>query len=284
MAPEAFATILILISALLHAVVNAIVKVSDDGLLTRGCMNATALVVAAPIAFFVPWPSEELWPILVLAMLVHGLYPFFLVAAYRYGDLSAVFPLARGTAPLGVAFLAAALAGEVVSAAKLACIALISAGVAAFAFERGTLSTPSRWRGVAFAVVTGIIIAVYTVIDGIGLRVADGKLTYIVWLFVMDGAFVSASVALVRRHALAPFLRMNWRPALLGGILGIITYGLALYALGLGAITEIAALRETSIVFAALIGALFLREAFGPRRMLAAALVAVGVIALQLTR
>jgi drug/metabolite transporter (DMT)-like permease len=284
MAPEVLATILILVSALLHAVVNAIVKASDDGLLTRGCMNATALVVAAPFAFFVPWPTEDLWRILILAMLVHGLYPFFLVAAYRYGDLSAVFPLARGTAPLGVAFLAAALVGEVVSAAKLLCIALISAGVAAFAFERATLSTPSRRRGVVLAVITGIIIAVYTVIDGIGLRVADTSMTYIVWLFVLDGFFVSASVAIVRRHGLVPFLRLNWRSALLGGILGVVTYGLALFALGLGAIAEIAALRETSIVFAALIGTLFLREAFGPRRMLAAVLVAVGVIALQLTR
>lgn len=284
MSPDAAATLLILLSALLHAVVNAIVKTSDDGLLTRGCMNATALAVAAPCAFFVSWPSGELWQILILAMLVHGLYPFFLVGAYRYGDLSAVFPVARGSAPLGVAFLAGTIAGEIISWTKLACIVLISAGVVAFALERGALSTQAKRRGVILALITGIIIAVYTTIDGIGLRIADTKMTYIVWLFVLDGVFVSTSVAMVRRHALLPFLRKNWKSALVGGILGVITYGLALYALGLGAIAEIAALRETSIVFAALIGALFLKEAFGPRRMLAAVLVAVGVIALQLTR
>jgi drug/metabolite transporter (DMT)-like permease len=282
--PDTTATLLILFSALLHAVVNAIVKSSDDGLLTRGCMNAMALAVAAPFVFLVSWPSPELWGILVLAMLIHGLYPFFLVGAYRDSDLSAVFPVARGTAPLGVAVLAVAIVGEAMSWAKFACIGLISVGVASFAFERGVLSTSSQRRGMALAVMTGIIIAVYTIIDGIGLRVAESKMTYIVWLFVLDGAFVSASVALVRNDNLVPFLRRNWKSALLGGVLGVITYGLALFALGLGVVAEIAALRETSIVFAALIGALLLKEAFGPRRMFAAVLVAVGVIALQLTR
>src|SRR5450759_2279213 len=125
MTPDVLATVLILLSAVLHAVVNAIVKISDDALLTRGCMNATALAVSAPLAFFVPWPSAELWGILFIAMLVHGLYPFFLVGAYGHGDLSAVFPVARGIAPLGVIALARTIAGEVISWAKIGCIGLI---------------------------------------------------------------------------------------------------------------------------------------------------------------
>jgi drug/metabolite transporter (DMT)-like permease len=217
-------------------------------------------------------------------MLVHGLYPFFLVAAYRHGDLSAVFPVARGTAPLGVIVLAGIITGATTSWAKMLCIGLISIGVMTFAFERGTFATPSRRRGVGLAVITGLIIAVYTTIDAIGLRVAETNMAYIVWLFVLDGIFVSASVAFVRRNNLRPFLKKNWKQALLGGVLGVITYGLALFALGLGAIVEIAALRETSIVIAALIGALFLGEAFGARRMFAAVLVASGVVALQMAR
>jgi len=284
MTPDVLATVLILLSALLHAVVNAMVKISDDGLLVRGFMNATALAVSAPLAFFVPWPSAELWRILFVAMLVHGLYPFFLVAAYRYCDLSAVFPLARGTAPLGVVVLVGTIAGEVLSWAKIACIGLICAGVISFAFERGAFSVPSARRGMVLSVTTGVIIAVYTIIDAIGLRVAEAKITYIVWLFVLDGIFVSSSIALLHHKNLVPLLAKNWKRALLGGIMGVITYGLALFALGIGAIGEIAALRETSIVFAALIGAFFLGEAFGLRRMFASLLVAVGVIALQLTR
>lgn len=279
--PELLATILILISAILHAVVNAIVKISDDGLLTRGCMNAVALIVSAPITLIVPFPTPETWQILIIATLVHGLYPFFLAGAYRYGDLSAVLPLARGTTPLGVALLASFAVNEPLSVAKMASIALISLAVASFAFERGALSSASRRRGMILAVMTGLIIAVYTTIDGVGLRVAETKMTYIVWLFVMDGAFVSSSVALARRSTLVPFLRRHWKPALAGGVFGIMTYGLALYALGLGTIAEIAALRETSTVFAVLIGIFFLGEHFGARRIVAAFLVATGAIALQ---
>lgn len=284
MSPDLAATLLILLSALLHAVVNAIVKISDDGLLTRGCMNATALVVAAPFTLLVPLPTAELWKILLLATLVHGIYPFFLVAAYRHGDLSAVFPLARGVAPLGVLGLSWIFVSELVTLLKILCIATIAVAVASFALERRVFATPTGRRGIALAVVTGLIVAVYTVIDGIGLRAGPTKMTYIVWLFVLDGAFVSACVLAVRWRSAPAFLQRNWRSALLGGVLGVLTYGLALYALGLGAIAEIAALRETSIVFAALIGALFLGEAFGRRRMLAALFVASGVIGLQLAR
>src|SRR5688500_4850009 len=110
MSAAVLATLLILLSALLHAVVNALVKTSDDGLLTRGCMNATALAVSLPLIAWVPPPTTQLWPLLIAATLVHGLYPFFLAAAYRHGDLSSMFPVARGVAPLGVAALAGAVA------------------------------------------------------------------------------------------------------------------------------------------------------------------------------
>lgn len=278
------ATILILISALLHAVVNAIVKTSDDGLLTRGCMNATALAAAIPLTVVVPVPSPDLWKLLVAATLIHGLYPFFLVGAYRFGDLSAMLPLARGTAPLGVAALLGAFAGEIPGNAQLTGVGLISFGIAMLAFERGALATASVRRGVALAVATGFIIACYTVIDGIGLRMAGTPMTYIVWLFVLDGLFVSSLVAWLRRDSLRPFLQRNWKPSLIGGGLGVATYGLALYALSLGAIVEIAALRETSVIFAAVIGTLVLGEPFGRRRVLAATVVAAGVILMQVIR
>lgn len=282
--PNVAATLLILISALLHAVVNAIVKTSDDGLLTRGFMNATALVVAAPLTLFVPFPNLELWKILLLATLIHGIYPFLLVGSYRYGDLSSVFPLARGVAPLGVLGLSWAGLGEPVPIAKILCIAVIASGVASFAVERGVSESPAVRRGMMLAVMTGMIVAVYTVIDGIGLRAAPTPLTYIVWLFVLDGAFVSSCTLAVRWRSVAPFFKRSWRTTLMGGVLGVLTYGLALFALAIGSVAEIAALRETSVVFAALIGTLFLGEAFGRRRVLAALLIAAGAIGLQLDR
>lgn len=283
MAPEAVATVLILTSALLHAIVNALVKISDDGLLTRGCMNAVAFLVALPFIAVVPPPDAALWNILVAAMLVHGLYPFFLAGAYRHSDLSVAFPVARGITPLGVAVLAWLVLDSTLSFGKLLCICLLSAGIAAFALDRIRMGNPAHRKGFALAVCTGGIIAVYTLLDGIGLKTAQDPNTYIVWLFVLDGLFVSSIVTLARRDTVLPFLRINWRKGLLGGVLGVLTYGMALYALSLGSLVEIAALRETSMVFAALIGAYLLKEPFGALRVFATALVMVAIIGIKIS-
>ena len=283
MAPEALATVLILASALLHAIVNALVKISDDGLLTRGCMNAVAFFIALPFIAVVPPPDASLWMILIAAMLVHGLYPFFLAGAYRYSDISVAFPVARGITPLGVALLAWLTLGSTLSAGKLLGICLLSAGIAAFALERFRLNDPRHRKGFALAVCTGGIIATYTMLDGLGLRAAQDPNTYIVWLFVLDGLFVSSIVTLARRNTVLPFLRKNWRRGLLGGVLGVMTYGMALYALSLGSLVEIAALRETSVVFAALIGAFLLKEPFGKLRGVATVLVMVAIIGMKIS-
>lgn len=282
MAPEVLATVLILASAMLHAIVNALVKISDDGLLTRGCMNAVAFFIALPFIAVVPPPDASLWMILVAAMLVHGLYPFFLAGAYRHSDLSVAFPVARGITPLGVALLAWLTLGSTLSAGKLLAICVLSAGIAAFALDRIRISNPEHRKGIALAVCTGGIIAVYTLLDGIGLKTAQDPNTYIVWLFVLDGLFVSSIVTLARRDTVLPFLRKNWRKGLLVGVLGVLTYGMALYALSLGSLVEIAALRETSVVFAALIGAFLLKEPFGSLRVFATALVMVAIIGIKM--
>lgn len=283
MAPEALATVLILASAMLHTIVNALVKISDDGLLTRGCMNAVAFLVALPFIALVPPPDASLWMILIAAMLVHGLYPFFLAGAYRHSDLSVAFPVARGIAPLGVALLAWLALGSTLSIWKWLGVCLLCAGIATFALERLRLGNPGHRKGFALAMCTGCIVATYTVLDSIGLQAAPDPNTYIVWLFVLDGFFVSSIVTLARRDTVLPFLRKNWRKGLLGGALGVLTYGMALYALSLGSLVEIAALRETSVVFAALIGAYLLKEPFGPLRIFATALVMVAIIGIKMT-
>lgn len=273
------ATALILLSALLHAVVNTLVKVSGDGLITRGCMNAVACVVALPLLFVVPLPDVGLWPLLTVSVLIHALYPFFLVAAYRSSDLSTAFPLIRGSVPLLAALIAAISLGQYPGPVSLAGILLVSTAVASLALASDRRSVLARWRGVAFAFLTGTIIAAYTVVDAVGLRAAPTAFAYIVWLFVLDGAFVAILVVAARRRATIPFVRRHWKVTLAAGVLGVLTYGLALFAFSLGPVAEIAALRETSIFFAALIGTRFLGEPFGRRRM-ASALIAVAGIAI----
>ena len=234
MTTAALPSILILVSALLHATVNAMVKTSDDGPLTRGRMNAMALVIAAPLTLFVPAPSDELWLLLILAMLVHDLYPFFVVAAHRYGNLRTTFPLARGIAPLGVIGLMVFDGGEDITVWQAMSVALISLGIAGFALEKTAHTQSGGKKAFGFAAATGLIIAVYTTIDGIGLRMAESPLAFIAWFFVLDGAFVTLAVIAARSGQVEPFLRRNWRHGMIAGILGVVTYGSALFALGLG--------------------------------------------------
>jgi drug/metabolite transporter (DMT)-like permease len=282
---ELLAMVLILVSALLHALTNVLIKISDDGLLVRAFMNAAALAVALPVIPFVPAPGKDLWPILLVAMFLHGLYPFFLVSAYRHGDLNAALPLARGTSPIVVALISYVGLGAPYNHTQAAGVILISLAIASIALERNRLHSRSRGRrGLALAVATGVIIALYTVVDGIGLRAAASPWTYIVWLFALDGLFVTTAVTLVRRDSAPAFLRRSWKPCLLAAAFGILGYGLALYALAIGNVVKIAALRETSVIFAAVIGTLFLGEPMGRKRIMAAVAVACGAVFMHFDR
>lgn len=272
---EILASLLILGSALVHAVVNTLIKVSADPLLVRGCMNGVALCIALLCAPFVSMPGVDLWPILALSTLIHGLYPYVLVAAYRRADLSIAYPLARGSAPLFVMLVDGWISGPA-GGTQLAGAIVVSVAVASLALDPARTGRYSR-ASVAAALVTGLVVAAYTIVDAIGLRAAPSALTYIVWLFIMDGAFVSGTVAMARRAHIKSFLALHWRSGLLAGALGVLTYGLALFALRLGTPASIAALRETSILFAAAIAALHLREPFGMQRAAATAAVVVGI-------
>jgi drug/metabolite transporter (DMT)-like permease len=280
--PSTLAVVLVLASALLHAVVNALVKISDDALLTRGCMNAVALAVALPLLPFVLPPGREMWAVLGVAVAVHGLYPFFVVAAYRHGDLSVAFPVARGVVPLGVAGLSLLFTDLGPPLRALPFLLLASLGVAAFALENVLMRGASSWKSIGFAIVTGVIVAAYTLIDSVGLRQAPSGASYIVWLLVLDGLFVLALVAVARRGRVMPFATLHWRKTVIAGLLGVASYALALAALALGNPAEIAMLRETSLVFAALIGWLFMRERFGTWRALATILVLAGAAGMKL--
>lgn len=272
------ATVLILMSAMLHACVNTLVKISGDGLIMRGCMNAIACTFAMPLLVFVPLPDPGLWPLLLISVLVHALYPFFLVAAYRHGDLSTAFPLIRGSVPLLATVIAIVALGQYPGMVSLCGIVLVSIAIVVLAQSGAPPDKPANWRGTIYALLTGLIIAIYTVIDAAGLRLAPSAFAYIVWLFVLDGAFVALLVLAARRGAVVPFITRNWKSTMIAGTLGTLTYGLALFAFSLGPIAEIAALRETSILFAAMIGTLMLKEAFGMRRIVAAAIAVLGVM------
>lgn len=271
---------LVLLAAVLHAVWNAVLKVETDRLLTITLFVAFAAVFAACAAPFVALPAPASWPYLALSTLLQNLYWVFLAAAYREGDLGQVYPIARGVAPVLVMPLAAIFAGDPLAATQVVAVTLIAGGIAALAL-RDPAALRRQPGPVLYALGTGCIIAAYTVVDGMGARRSGSAAGYIVWLFLLSPLPLMAYVAIRRRGELMALLGGQWVSGLAGGALTIVAYGLVVWALTLGAMAEVAALRETSVVFAAIIGSVVLKESFGRWRFVASCVVAAGIVLLR---
>jgi len=284
MSLELNAAALVLLAAVMHASWNALVKGAGDRLLTMTFLSFWPLFPAlAAAVFWLPTPAPASWPFIVGSTIIHVGYYVGLIKAYRFGDLSQVYPLARGTAPVFVALLSALTAGEILSPAGFAGVALVSIGTASLAFERGW-PRGDQARSVAFALMTALTIMLYTVVDGLGVRRSGAPLGYIAWLFSVDGIPLFIASLIWRRGQIATYFRDTWHIAMVGGFLSFAGYGIAIWAMSLGAMAQVAALRETGVIFAAIIGAVFLREPFGRRRVIAAAVVAAGIVVLQASR
>ncbi len=269
-----------LLAALLHALWNALLKSGEDRVLVGVLLNLGASALALPVALVAGPPRPESWLYLGLSIVVHNGYFWLLILAYRVGDLSHVYPLARGSAPLLVAGLAYLAAGEVLGGGELAAVALVSAGVISLALDGG------RGHGgtapLLYALAIAFLISAYTVIDGLGVRAAGDVPSYVAWLFLVDGLpFVAVATALRGRAAFAAW-RTSWRAGLLSAVLAVSGYGLVVWAMSRAPIPHVSALRETSVVIATLIGALVLGEPFGARRVAAAVVVSAGIALLYL--
>jgi len=274
--------LLVLLAAVLHASWNAVVKSSGDRFLSFTAIRATGTFFAAGAVAFVPVPVTEAWPYLLAGVLIHNCYYVVLLQAYRFGDLSHVYPLARGIAPLAVAVLAAIFAGETPSTGAITGITLVCVGIISLMFTGPNLAH-GGWRPLVLAIATGLFIASYTVVDGIGIRLGETALGYIVWLNLGEGIPFMCAAVVRRRTELIPFLKDNWRRTTGAGTILVTAYGLVLYALSQGAMAHVSALRETSVLFAVVIGVVMLGEPLGWRRFAAAAVIVTGVVVLQVS-
>lgn len=265
----------------MHAGWNALVKAGRDRLLTQALVVATGALIAVIAAPFTGAPARPSWPFLALSVSVHLGYFLCLLRAYHFGDLSQVYPLARGTAPLLVALLAALFAHERPGPSAAAGLVLVSLGVVSLAFIGGP-----PWRGdpraVLFALATAGLIATYTLCDGLGVRRAGQALPYIVWLNILDGATLCTFAALRRRGRLVPLVATHWQAGVSGGVLATFAYGIAIWAFRLAPLAHVSALRETSVMIAALLGARLFHEPFGRSRIVSATVVASGIVLLSL--
>jgi drug/metabolite transporter (DMT)-like permease len=254
MPPLALASILMIASGSIHAVVNAIVKGGRDKMAGRALTDGSSAVILLPATLLVPWPSGA-WGWLAASALLHGFYLFALVRAYQVGDLSAVYPVLRGTAPLLTALVTLGVLGEPATVQEIAGIALVGAAMFVMIAGRHVAGNALGW-----ALLTGVFIAGYTVIDAHGVRAAPDPASYIVWLFVTMGIVVVAMFGIVSRGEIFASAAAQWKPGVIAGALSILTYGMALWAFSLGPTAPLAALRETGMVTALGISILFLGE------------------------
>src|SRR5262245_16208372 len=265
---------LVILSAIAHPVWNAMVKSSGDRTLSMAAIRAVGLVLGLAILPFVDWPAAASWKWLALTVAVHFAYYALLIRSYDIGDLSVVYPLARGLAPVLTTIAAFLAIDEALSTGRMIAVGLISLGIMVLSFGAGA-SLPA----VGVALATGVAVAGYSFLGGVGVRTAGTVLGFQAWLEILTGIGMIGYAVLARRGDLVAFARRHGRAGLLAGVLsvlGFLAFLLAAKSLPLGPVT---ALRETSVIFGALIGTLVLKEGFGLRRA-AASLSVVGGIAL----
>ncbi len=273
--------LLVLFAAVLHACWNALVKSGGDRLMSTAMIALLSGVVVLPLLPFVTPPASASWPFVFGSVVIHFGYYYGLSRMYETGDFSLVYPLARGLSPLLVAIVAASIGGEPLSGLQLLGVTLVSLGIVSLMFGRGWPRGDHR-TAILFAGFTCLTIAAYSLCDGFGVRRAQSSLGYIVWLFAIDSIPFVVFAWARRRQLLAKYIRAHWRVGLGGAIMSALAYGIVIWALGHSAMAGVVSLRETSVIFAAAIGALFMGESFGRWRITAAISVAAGDLLIHL--
>lgn len=276
----------VLFGALLHASWNALIRSGDDKPLDTalihllGCGFGLALIAAVGL------PRAEALPWMAVSVVIHVGYYVTLVGAYKHGELGFAYPIMRGTAPLIVALMSGRLIGEHLPPMAWLGVIGISGGVLVIGLTRSLQSTGSRRHALAFALANAVIIASYTYVDGLGARASGNALQYVALLFLIDGIPYFLIVMWQRRAARPEayaYMRRRWKVALLGACASLGSYAIALWAMTRAPIATVAALRETSVLFAALIGVLLLKERFRLQRALGAGAIVAGIMALRLS-
>jgi len=275
----AFALGVVLFSALLHAGWNAMLKAVDDRAGVLGAVSLAHALAGVVLISLSPFPDRASWPFIFISTVVHYGYYVLLFRAYRHGDLSQVYPISRGLAPAFVAISAYVLIGESLTPFGWAGLALVSGGICLLAVMRGAVQAQRSTIGLAL--VLGLCIGTYSVADGIGIREAGTATGYMGWLFLFE-APVPLTIALHRRRNRGHFAVRTIVLGLMGGVAAVTAYGLVLYVKTIAPLGAVSALRESSVIIAALIGVVVFGERPWHGRILAACVVACGVVALAM--
>jgi drug/metabolite transporter (DMT)-like permease len=272
----------VLAAGAMHAGWNAIVKIKLEPLLAITLISIAYCLLIVPFAPFVDWPVASAWPYLGASLAIHGVYYYGLGQAYRAGDLGHVYPIARGTAPLLTAIGAYLLVGEDLGPRGTLGVLVLTSGIMLLSLKGGRAGVPFDRRSVLFALLTALAISAYTLVDGIGARQSVDPFPYIYWLMLLDGLMMLLFGMVYWGPSCLKHSARTWALLLFAGLMSMLAYGIAIWAMARAPIALVAALRETSVLFAALIGIVFLREPIMPVRLVAAAIVMAGVMLVRM--
>jgi len=278
----------VLFGALLHAGWNALIKSGADKQLDTALIHSLGVFIAVPALLGVGLPAAAAWPYIAASTVIHLFYYIALAGAYRHGDLGLTYPVMRGCAPLLVAVGSAALIGERLSAGAWIGVLVVCAGVLTLGLSRSALHAAleaRRRKALRFALCNAAIIALYTVVDGLGARASGNALAYVAALFLLDGIpyllLVMWQRGAAQRGPALRYMAGRWKIASVGTLASMGSYAIALWAMTQAPVALVAALRESSVLFAALIGTLLLREPFGWQRATGTLIVLTGVATLR---
>jgi drug/metabolite transporter (DMT)-like permease len=265
----------VMCAAILHAGWNAVLRGGGDRLWSMTLMMVAVTCVTGVAAVFVPWPDAASWPYVIASALIHTGYNLSLVRTYRVGDLGQTYPISRGSSPVLVALGAMLFAHEALTLVSAIGIALVSAGIVSLAFQGRGL----RADFLPAALTTGVLIGAYTVVDGIGVRLAGSSVAYTNSMFLL-WSITMPPIFLLMRGKPPAYTGMQTGMALTGGLVSLLAYGIVIWAMQYGAMGVVSALRETSVVYAALIGRVFLKETLTARRIASCVAIAGGAACL----
>jgi len=267
---------LVLLAAAMHAGWNALLKRGEDGFWVMTMMGVATTMACAAALPFLPIPERASWPYIALSAAIHIAYNAFLVRAYRGSNFSSAYPIARGSSPMLVTLGAALVAGELPTARGIVGILLVSAGIISLAFRGRRLAESGIWAALG----TGVTIAAYSVTDGIGGRLSQAPVAYTLWMCVLWGASALPLYMWLGSGKLVRSPRAHGLAAA-GGLISVAAYGIVIFAMTLAPMGSVSALRETSVLFAVLLGRVIFGEKLTARRMLAALVIVAGVLCLE---
>ncbi len=268
-----FIFILILVSALCHAVWSAIIKSSKNPLSLMGITSVLEVTIFLPLTFTVPFPTLEVWYFLIATVIIHVIYRLNVIYSYRYGDLSYIYPISRGSSCLFVAIISILFLSSDISIAGFVGILIVCIGLFLISYAK---NLSFNFRGFALAISTAILITAYTLVDGVGVRLSENGFSYIYWLFTLNGIPLLI-IGLISKDGLRKRETYTFRSGIAAGVFATSSYAIVVWSMQFIEIAYVSSIREISIVFAAIIGMLFLFEKNAKSRIIPSILIVSGI-------